>query len=70
MKKNMGLADKALRVFVAAVIATLYFTGIVSGILGIILMVFAVVFLLTSIVGFCPLYTPFGINTCAVKDKK
>ena len=69
MKKNMGAADKAVRVIIAAVIAVLYFTGTLTGTLGIVLLVLAGVFLLTSLVSFCPLYAPFGLNTCKVKEK-
>lgn len=64
MKKNMGSADKIIRLIVAAIVAILYFTNIVSGTLGIVLMLFAGIFLLTSFISFCPLYLPFGINTC------
>lgn len=64
MKKNMGSADRLIRVLIAAVIAVLYFTNVISGTLGIVLLVLAGVFLLTSLVGFCPLYAPFGLSTC------
>ena len=70
MKKNMGSADKIIRVVIAAVIGVLYFTDIISGTLGIVLLVLSGVFVLTSLISFCPLYAPFGINTCAVKEKK
>ncbi|HVN58727.1 MAG TPA: DUF2892 domain-containing protein [Bacteroidales bacterium] len=63
MKKNMGNLDRILRVVVAIVIAVLFFTKVISGTLGIILMVIGGVFLLTSIISVCPLYYPFGINT-------
>ena len=63
MKKNMGTADKVIRILVAIVIAILFFTNVISGTLGIVLLVLAAIFLLTSIVSFCPLYLPFGINT-------
>ena len=69
MKKNMGSADRIIRTIIAALIAVLYFTGTISGTLGIVLLVFAVIFLLTSFISFCPLYAPLGINTCKVKDK-
>jgi len=68
MKKNMGNIDKIIRILIAALIAVLYFTGIVTGTLGIVLLVLAGVFVLTSLISFCPLYAPFGINTCP-KDK-
>lgn len=64
MKKNMGSADRIIRIIVAAVIAILYFTGVIPGTLGIVLLVLAVVFVLTSLISFCPLYLPFGIKTC------
>jgi uncharacterized membrane protein len=69
MKKNMGSLDRIVRVIIAAIIAGLYLGGIVSGTLGIVLLVLAGVFVLTSFVSFCPLYAPFGLNTCKVKPK-
>jgi len=63
MKKNMGTVDKAIRVIVAIVIGVLYFTGQITGTAAIILGVLAVVFLLTSLVGTCPLYLPVGLST-------
>ncbi|MBL8006503.1 MAG: DUF2892 domain-containing protein [Ignavibacteria bacterium] len=68
MKKNMGTADKTIRIILAVLFAVLYFTGTVSGLLGIILLVFGIVFLITSFVSFCPLYTVAGINTSKTKD--
>ena len=67
MKKNIGTADKAIRILVAVVIATLYFTNVISGTLAIVLGILAVVFVLTSFISFCPLYLPFGINTSKKK---
>ena len=69
MKKNMGIADRVIRTIIAAIIAVLYFTNVISGTLGIVLLILAGVFLVTSIVSFCPLYAPFGLKTCAVKEK-
>ncbi len=69
MKKNMGSADRIIRLIFAAVIAVLFFTNVVSGTLGIILLVAAGVFALTSLISFCPLYPLVGINTCP-KDKQ
>lgn len=69
MKKNMGTADRIIRLLIAAVLVILFFTHVVEGTLGIILLVVAAVFALTSIVSFCPLYAPFGIRTCPA-DKK
>jgi uncharacterized membrane protein len=67
MKKNMGTADRVIRVIIAAIIAGLFFGNVITGTLGIILLVLAGVFLLTSVVSFCPLYAPFGISTCKTK---
>lgn len=69
MKKNMGSADRIIRVIIAAVVGVLYFTGTISGTLGIVLLVLAGVFVLTSMISFCPLYAPFGIKTCKIKEK-
>jgi hypothetical protein len=63
MKTNMGTVDRVARVVLALIFAVLYFSGTVTGILGIILLVLGGVFLLTSLVSFCPLYVPFKINT-------
>ncbi|MDI9862826.1 DUF2892 domain-containing protein [Flectobacillus sp. DC10W] len=64
MKKNMGNTDKLIRIIIAIIFAALYFTGTLTGTIGIIAMVIAGVFVLTSLVSFCPLYTLFGISTC------
>lgn len=67
MTKNMGNADRAVRTLIAAAVAVLFFTNVIGGTLGIVLMVLAAVFLLTSVVSFCPLYTLFGLSTCPAK---
>ncbi|MCB9223425.1 MAG: DUF2892 domain-containing protein [Crocinitomicaceae bacterium] len=64
MKKNMGNVDRVVRVILAAVLAGLYFGGVVTGTLGIVLVVLGGVFLATAAMGFCPLYLPFGLSTC------
>lgn len=69
MKKNMGNVDRVIRVILAAIFAVLYFTGTVPGTLGIVLVILGGVFVLTSLVSFCPLYAPLGISTCDVKNK-
>lgn len=69
MKKNMGSADKIIRLIIAAVIGVLFYTGIIPGVLGIVLLVVAGIFVLTSFISFCPLYAPFGISSCPVKEK-
>jgi hypothetical protein len=67
MNINMSLTDRYVRWIVAAIFAVLYFTGTVSGTLGIVLLVLAVVFALTGLVRVCPLYLPFGISTLKKK---
>ncbi|MBY5949758.1 DUF2892 domain-containing protein [Algoriphagus sp. NF] len=64
MKKNMGVTDRAIRLVIAAVLIGLYFSGTVTGTLGVIALVVGGVFTLTTLVGFCPLYTLVGMNTC------
>ena len=63
----MGIADRIIRIVLAAVFAYLYFSGTVTGTLGIVLVVLGAVFVLTSLVSFCPLYTLIGISTCPRK---
>jgi hypothetical protein len=63
MKKNMGTIDKVIRVLLAIVVAVLYFQGIITGTVAIILGILAIVFIITSLIGFCPLYLPFKIST-------
>ena len=70
MKKNMGNVDRGLRIIIAAIIVVLFFTNIITGTLGIVLLVLAGIFLLTGFISFCPLYAPFGLSTCSVKDKQ
>jgi hypothetical protein len=67
MKKNVGNTDKGLRVLLAIVVALLYYFNLIEGTLAYILMAFAIVLLITSLINFCPLYTLFGINTCKIK---
>ena len=64
MKKNMGSTDKIIRILIAIVIAALFFTNVISGTLGMVLLVLEGVFVLTSLISFCPLYTLFGMSTC------
>jgi len=63
----MGNADRIIRSIIALIAAYLYFAGIVTGAPGIVLIIVAVVFLLTSLVSFCPLYALVGLKTCPVK---
>ncbi len=70
MKTNMGYADRIIRVILAIVFGVLYFTGTVTGIFGIILLILGAIFLITGFVSFCPLYTPFGLSTAPSKDNE
>ena len=67
MKTNMGIIDRVIRIVVALVFVGLYFASVVSGTLAIVLLVLAGVFILTSLIGFCPLYWPLGIHTWSKK---
>ena len=63
MKRNLSNTDRIVRVVLAALLAYLYFGGVVTGTLGIVLLVLGVVFLFTAAVAFCPLYLPFKLST-------
>jgi len=63
MKQNMGLIDRVARVALAITVGVLWATGVIEGTLGIVLMVLAAVFVLTSLVGFCPIYLPLSLST-------
>lgn len=63
MKKNMGIIDRVVRILIAVVVATLYFTNVISGTMAIVLMIVSGIFILTSIVGTCPMYLPFRFST-------
>ncbi len=67
MKKNMGTLDRVLRIVLALVLTTLYFMDVITGAVGITLVALSAVFVLTSLVSFCPLYLPFGLSTCETK---
>lgn len=67
MKKNMGGLDRIIRIIIAVVIGVLYFTNTIDGVLGIVLLVVSGIFLLTSFISSCPLYSIIGLNTCKVK---
>ncbi|MBC7569563.1 MAG: DUF2892 domain-containing protein [Spirosoma sp.] len=68
MKTNMSGTDRIIRIIVALVAIVLYFTGILSGVVGIIALVVAGIFLLTGFVSFCPLYALLGIKTTPTKQ--
>lgn len=67
MKKNMGPTDRIIRIALAAIIAVLYITNTISGTLALVLGAFAIIFLITSFISFCPLYLLFNIST--LKEK-
>jgi hypothetical protein len=67
MKRNVGTADRIIRFVIAAVIVALYFAKIVTGTWGIVLLVLAAILVITGLMGFCGLYTLFGISTCSMK---
>ena len=67
MKKNVGTLDRIIRLIVAALFAVLYFTGTVCGTFGLVLLVLGIVFALTALISFCPIYAMFGMRTCPKK---
>lgn len=69
MKKNMGNTDRIIRLLLAVVFAALYFTNTITGTWGLVLLILAGVFVVTSLVSFCPLYTLVGLNTCPAKKE-
>jgi hypothetical protein len=70
MKTNLGKIDKVVRITIAAIIGLLYFTNVLTGTLGIVLLILAVIFVLTSLISFCPIYSIFGLSTCPVKTPR
>lgn len=65
----MGSVDRITRIVIALVIAVLFYTNVITGTLGIVLLILAGIFLLTSFISFCPLYLPFGLKTCSTKKE-
>ncbi|CAN5213922.1 hypothetical protein BH09BAC3_BH09BAC3_25970 [soil metagenome] len=63
MKKNMGSADRVIRILVAVAVIALYFGNLISGTTAIVLLMLAGIFILTSFMSFCALYLPFGLST-------
>ena len=63
MKRNMGTVDKVIRILVAVVVVILYFTHVISGVLALVLLILSAIFVVTSLLSFCPLYLPFGLST-------
>lgn len=69
MKKNMGGADRVIRTTIAIIIGVLYFMGIISGTWAVVLLILASIFILTSLVGTCPMYTLLGISSCKLDNQ-
>lgn len=67
MKQNMGLEDRVIRLVAAIAVGVLYGLGYISGVLAIVLGVVAIAFFVTSLIGWCPLYLPFGLSTLRKK---
>ena len=67
MKKNVGSIDKVVRLLLAAILIVLFITNVVTGVLGYIFLALALVFVLTSLINFCPIWAIFGVNTCPAK---
>lgn len=63
MKQNMGTIDRTVRTIIGIAVAILYFTGQITGTIASVLGIFAIIFLATSAIGFCPLYVPLKIST-------
>ncbi|TCK68676.1 DUF2892 family protein [Winogradskyella wandonensis] len=69
MKKNMNNIDKSIRILIAVAVALLYYFNVIEGTLAYVLMGVAIVFLVTSLISFCPLYKILGVSTCKLKTK-
>jgi K+-transporting ATPase A subunit len=69
MKTNMGSMDRMIRVFVAVILGLAAFNGMITGVWAIVAYAVTAIFILTSLVGFCPLYAVFGISTCPLKKE-
>lgn len=69
MKKNMGNSDRSIRSVLAIIMLALYYFDVITGTLGVVLLVLSGIFLLTSFISFCPLYAPFGLSTCKTEKQ-
>lgn len=67
MKINIGKFDRVIRIILAALISTLYITGVISGTLGVVLLIAGGILLVTALINFCPLYSIIGVNSCPKK---
>lgn len=69
VKKNMGNSDRSIRSVLAIIMLALYYFYVITGTLGVVLLVLSGIFLLTSFISFCPLYAPFGLSTCKTEKQ-
>ena len=69
MKKNMGTIDKIVRIIIAIGLTVLYYLEVIEGTLGIVLLALSAIFVITSFLSFCPLYTIIGFSTCPMEKK-
>lgn len=69
MKKNMSGADRVIRILIALGVGALYYFKVIDGTLAYVLLAIAAIFVLTSFVSFCPIYSLFGISSCPVKKQ-
>lgn len=70
MRKNLGSTDKLVRLFIAIALIVLFYLEIITGTLGIVALILALVFAITSLVSFCPIYAVFGLSTCKKEEVK
>jgi hypothetical protein len=63
MKKNLGTIDKVIRILIAVVISILFFTHVITGTVGVVLIILAIIFLATSFISFCPIYFALGLSS-------
>lgn len=68
MNKNVGIIDRAIRLGIATVLILLFFTGVVGGVLGYVALGVAAIFIITGLVGTCPIYSLFGVKTCRTSN--
>jgi hypothetical protein len=67
MKKNVGTIEKVIRILIAAIFIVLFATKVVTGTLGIVLLAIAGIFILTSLISWCPIWAVLGVNTTGKK---
>jgi ABC-type uncharacterized transport system permease subunit len=68
MKKNVGSIDKIVRLVIAVIAVYVAYKGMVASPWDYVLYAVAAIMVITSLMGSCPLFSIFGINTCKVKN--